>query len=94
MKVEFAGEDLRPLVREVVAEVLEQAEAERAKLNDHRIAYSEAEAARMLGLERHQLRDERTRGNIGASVVVGRRIRYTRDDLLEYLGRRRYEPKE
>jgi hypothetical protein len=38
----------------------------------------------------HQLRDERYRGNIQASQVAGRRIRYTRKDLLDYLARRRW----
>jgi hypothetical protein len=42
-------------------------------------------------MEQHQLRDERLRGRIGASQIVGRRWRYTRDDLLRYLQSRRVE---
>jgi hypothetical protein len=33
----------------------------------------------------HQLRDERLRGKITASKIVGGRIRYTREDLVQYL---------
>jgi hypothetical protein len=79
---------LRPLISEVVRETLAAVEAERAALPD-RLAFSEAEAARLLGLLPHQLRDKRRRGRIAASSVVGKRIRYTRQDLLDYLARAR-----
>jgi hypothetical protein len=79
---------LRPLVELVVAEVLARCREDEARLAD-RLAYSEEEAARLLGLETHQLRDERLRGRIAASQIVGRRIRYTREDLLGYLAGRR-----
>ncbi len=79
---------LAPLIRAVVAEVVAQLDSDRARLDD-RLAYSEEEAARLLGLEPHVLRDERRRGRIGASQVVGRRIRYTREDLTGYLASRR-----
>jgi hypothetical protein len=83
-------EALRPLIAAVVAETIAALEADRAKLGD-RLAYSESEAARMLGLNTHQLRDERLRGRIGASKIVGGRIAYTRDDLINYLMRTRLE---
>lgn len=84
------AEALRPLVREIVAEVLSQyREAEVQAIGDGRLAYSEPEAARMLGLQPHQLRDERLRGRIAASSIVGRRVRYTTDDLRGYLAERR-----
>jgi len=77
---------LGPLIATVVTETLVQREADRAQFNGHdRLAYSEAEAARLLGLNTHQLRDERLRGRIAASQIVGKRIRYLRDDLLAYL---------
>jgi hypothetical protein len=75
---------LRPLIAAVVQQVLEALEKERAQVGD-RLAYSEPEAARLLGLHPHQLRDERLRGRIGASQIVGKRIRYSRQDLLDYL---------
>jgi hypothetical protein len=83
----FEAEGLRHLVVEIVAQVLAQLEADRAKLDGDRdrLAFSEEEAARLIGLEPHQLRDERRRGRIAAATVVGRRIRYTREHLLAYL---------
>ena len=77
-------EALRPLLRELVAEALAQLQQHQAALGD-RLAWSEPEAARLLGLNPHQLRDERRRGRIAASEIVGGRIRYTRADLLAYL---------
>lgn len=88
MKLELNSEELRPLIQAVVKETLTQVESDRAKLDD-KLAYSEQEAARMLGLDYHVLRDERLRGRIKASQIVGRRIRYTQADLLEYLAERR-----
>jgi hypothetical protein len=82
---------LRPLIEQVVTETLARLETERAKVNG-KLAYSEPEAAALLGLEPHQLRDERLRGRIGASSIVGRRIRYTREDLTSYLMGRRWGP--
>src|SRR5262249_29699839 len=77
-------EALEPLIRRVVEETLARLEAERGKL-DGRLAYSEPEAAALLGLQPHQLRDERRRGRIAASIIVGRRGGYVREDLLRYL---------
>jgi hypothetical protein len=71
-----------------VLETVAALEQDRARLGD-RLAYSEPEAARLLGLAPHQLRDERLRGRISASQVVGKRIRYTREDLTAYLMSRR-----
>jgi len=62
-------------------------ESARAVVAD-RLCYSEPEAAAMPGLEPHQLRDERLRRRIKASSIVCRRIRYTRQDLMEYLSSR------
>jgi helix-turn-helix protein len=81
---------LKELVKQVVAEALVALEADRARL-DGQLAYSEAEAARLLGLNVWVLRGERRRGRIAASRIVGSRIRYTRDDLLRYLAERRLE---
>jgi hypothetical protein len=89
VNINLDPETLRPLVAEVVRQVLEQLDADRAKLDGPRLAYSEEEAARLLGLEPHCLRDERRRGRITASQIVGRRVRYIREDLVGYLQRRR-----
>jgi hypothetical protein len=83
---------LAPLVRQIVGEVLAQLDTDAAKVDaggGGKLAYSEEEAARLLGLEPHVLRDERRRGRIAASQIVGRRIRYTRQDLVDYLAGRR-----
>lgn len=82
---------LTPIVERVVVEVLAKFDAIRQPMGD-KLAYSEQEAARLLSLESHQLRDERLRGRIRASQIVGRRIRYTREDLLSYLSGRRFSP--
>jgi hypothetical protein len=83
-------DQLRPLISEIVELTLERLDQARATLPADRLAYSEAEAAALLGLEQHVLRDERLRGRIQASQVVGRRIRYTREDLISYLSGRRF----
>src|SRR5262249_50158922 len=90
MHLELDPAALKPLIEQVVTEALARLETERARLNG-KLAYSEPEAAALLDLEPHQLRDERLRGRIQASVIVGRRIRYLREDLLAYLLNRRQE---
>jgi hypothetical protein len=77
---------LRPLIAEVLAAL----ESERSRLPGDRLAFSEAEAARMLGLHVHQLRDARLRHEIEASVGPGKKILYRREDLLAYLASRRW----
>jgi hypothetical protein len=76
---------LRPIIEAVATEMLARLDGIRSTLSADRLAYSEPEAARLLGLEPHQLRDERLRGRIAASHIVGRRVRYLREDLIEYL---------
>jgi hypothetical protein len=87
--LEIPPEALAPIIRQAVAEALAAAEADRAKLNG-KLAYSEAEAAELLGLEPSCLRDERLRGRIQASAIVGRCIRYMHEDLVNYLLGRRW----
>lgn len=69
-------ETLRPLVANIVAEVIQQTG------DRNRIAYSEKEAAQLLGMAPHQLRDRRLEGKVKATRL-GREYRYTRQDLLE-----------
>ena len=88
LSLHIEGDALRPLVREIVREVLTEVEWDRATVAG-RMAYSEEEAARLIGLEPHVLRDERRRGPIAASSIVGRRIRYTPANLTTYLAARR-----
>ena len=79
--------ELRPVVQAVLAEVLNEMERGRKLLNG-RLVVSEAEAADLLGLHSWQLRDLRLDGKISYSRIVGNRIRYTVDDLLNYLRQR------
>ena len=98
MKFEFDNSDLdglKPVIAAVVQETIENLSASGLLASSgtiRKIAFSEAEAARLIGLNQHQLRDERRAGRIQASQIRGRRIRYTEDDLRRYLAERQYEP--
>ncbi len=78
---------LQPLIERVVATVLDRLQGEQDSLRD-KLAYTEAEAAALLGIQRYVLRDARLRGELAGSRV-GKRILYERQELLEYLRRRR-----
>lgn len=83
MQLSLSHDDLKPLVRELIAELLDQFGADPS-----RIAYSEAEAAALLGLNSHQLRDARLKGQITGSKL-GKSWHYSRADLIAFLERRR-----
>ncbi len=87
VQIQFDQDALRPLVHLAVAEALERMEDERAKLNG-RLAFTEPEAAALLGVKPHVLRDCRRRGEL-AGAKVGSKIVYTRGDLLEFLDRQK-----
>lgn len=87
MNLSFDPRDLRPLVEQVVAEAVERLEAARAQVGD-RLAYDEHEAAALIGVRRHVLRDARLRGEITASRI-GKRVIYTRAELVRFLDRTR-----
>jgi hypothetical protein len=78
---------LGPLIARIVQETVRQLERDRAAMPEK--VYSEPEAAAWLGVGPHVLRDERLRGRITASIIVGRRIRYQHSDLVRYLTERR-----
>jgi len=79
--------DLRPLVQAVVTEALDQLRRDEARL-DGRLAFPEPEAASLVGVKPHVLRDARLRGEITATRI-GKRIAYERSELLDYLRRNR-----
>ncbi|NUQ65464.1 MAG: helix-turn-helix domain-containing protein [Pirellulales bacterium] len=87
LRIELGSEELRPIVRLAVAEALERMEAERAKFNG-RLAFTEPEAAMLVGVKPHVLRDCRRRGEL-QGAKVGSKIVYTRADLLEFLERQK-----
>ena len=86
----FDPAELAPIIEATVAATVARMRDDETSLGD-KLAFDEREAARLLGLESHQLRDERLRGRIGSTTVVGKRIRYERADLLTYLARHRVE---
>lgn len=57
-----------------------------------RLAVDETEAADLLDLNSWQLRDLRLASKIGYSRIVGDRVRYTADDVLDYLCRCHVKP--
>ena len=77
-------QDLAPVIREVVRATLDQMQANADRLPADRLAFSEAEAAGLLGLARHTLRDMRARGEICAKKC-GKEFRYSRQVLLDFL---------
>jgi len=83
MKLQLEADDLRPLVQMVVAEVMEHREADQTKL-DVRLAYTEPEAAALLGVQPHVLGDARRRGEV-VGTRVGKRVLYERDQLITFL---------
>jgi len=89
-RLELTPDDLRPLIRLVVEEIQSANEADRARVKG-RLAYPEPEAAALLGVRPHVLRDARLRGEIEAATV-GKRIVYTEEALKGYLQRNRWEP--
>jgi hypothetical protein len=84
MKLDMSDiRDLEPVIRAAVVAVLDELRANDAMLGD-RLGYPEAEAAALLGIARHVLRDARLRGEINARTV-GRKILYSREALLKFL---------
>ena len=88
MKLDIGPDELRPVIQAVVAETIAKLESQREALSG-KLAYSEYEAAQLIGLTERQLADERRRKRITASSIVGRRIRYLRSDLIGYMLSRR-----
>ena len=75
--------ELRPLIDQAVRSTLVEIRAAEAR-TDGRLAYPEAEAAAMCGVERHTLRDLRLKGEITAKKI-GKRWCYTRESLAKFL---------
>lgn len=76
--------DLDAIAR-AVAQHLQQLESMQQRLgNPERLAYPETEAAQLLGLPQHVLRDARLRGDYDKRI--GKRFVYGRKTLLELIG--------
>lgn len=87
MNIHIDPEHFRPIIEATVAEVLSQLEADEGRLGD-RLAYPEPEAAALLGVAPHILRDCRRRGEISATLC-GKRYLYEKAELLRFLRERR-----
>ena len=87
LKLDIDVDELRPLVHLAVAEAMARMEEERARFHG-RLAFTEPEAAVLLGVKPHVLRDCRRRGELDGAKV-GSKIVYTRADLLEFLERQK-----
>ena len=88
MKIDASDFDaLRPLVEQAVAATLDR--LRQAGLSEsNRLAYPEPEAAMMLGIRPHVLRDARLRGELDGSRV-GKKTVYTKAELLKFLERQK-----
>lgn len=75
--------DLQPVIAAAVRSTLDQLQADGLRTSD-RIGYPEPEAAALLGIARHVLRDSRLRGEISARLI-GKRYVYSRAALIAYL---------
>jgi len=89
MKVQFDDADLEPLITKIVATVLAQREDDGERFGG-RLAFTESEAAAMLGMKSYVLRDCRLRGEI-VGTRIGKRIFYSRDQLMKLLARNQTE---
>lgn len=75
--------DLEPLIAAAVRATLETIHADESRLAD-RLGYPEPEAASLLGVARHVLRDARLRGELHGRLV-GKKIVYSRSELVRFL---------
>jgi hypothetical protein len=90
VNLQIDADELRPIVAAVVAETLRAIEGLGLNERGARLAYSEAEAAALLGVNRGVLRDARLRGEITATKAGGR-LAYQPEELRQYLVRNRLE---
>ena len=82
MHLTVSPDDLKPFIDAALAEII-------ARFGPgDRLAYPESEAAQLLGVKSHVLRDARLRGEI-TGAKLGRGYAYTRADLLAFIERRK-----
>lgn len=73
---------LRPLVEEVVTQTVELVGSQRDLLGDQ-LVFTEPEAAALLRVKPHVLRDCRRRGQI-EGFPIGNKIHYNRAEILRF----------
>lgn len=79
--ISITASDLRPLVAEVAHEILAR---HIQAVPPERIGFTETEAAALIGLKKHNLRDARLRGEVSGRRV-GRRVLYERGELMRFV---------
>lgn len=77
-------ESLEPIIRTVVDRVLERISTGEFEPHGARVGYPEKEAAELMGLRQHQLRDLRLAGRVQARKL-GRSFVYSREALRQLL---------
>jgi hypothetical protein len=82
-----ASPDLHRLVKDIVRTVLAELGEQPTTLPGGKLAFDEKEAASLLDLNSWQLRDIRRAGLIEHHRIVGGRVRYTAEQLRDYLAR-------
>ncbi|NLX55876.1 MAG: helix-turn-helix domain-containing protein [Planctomycetaceae bacterium] len=80
-------ETLKPLVNEVVRQTLAECR-EMFESQPARLAWKEDEAAQLIGMQPHQLRDRRLEGRVLATKI-GRSWYYCREELMKLFADRR-----
>lgn len=85
--IRFDQEQLANMIEKIIFDSFQKMEHTNISLGN-RLSFTEPEAAALLGVERYALRDARLRGEVEASKV-GRRILYSRDQLLRLLQKNR-----
>lgn len=83
MRAELDPADL-DLIRTIADAAVDRMINSGAKLSDGRLGYPEAEAAELLGIAKHVLRDHRLSGKVRATRI-GKTLVYPRCELLKLL---------
>ena len=78
MEIRFSRDDLKPIIETVITEMTDRFG------EDGRLAFDETEAAKLIGVARHVLRDERLKGRVKHGNA-GRKILYSRKQLLDFI---------
>lgn len=92
MNLQIDPNAFESLVERVVASCLDRianATQPTPPILTEQLVYSETQAAKLLGLNVHQLRDERRRGRISHGRTIGKRVAYSMSDIQNYLSARR-----
>lgn len=80
MRLELSRDEIRPIVEECLEAVLACPDL----AGSERLGFTEQEAAALMGVPRHTLRDCRLRGEIHGRAV-GNKIVYSRQELMRFL---------